>query len=304
VNELAETALEHGALEHARLGFNMLSYVRWETGKWDEARRQTLKAEQAVRGGEGSERIEALAEAARCLWMIERDLGQAEVMLSEAKARAKQLRYESGALKAADGLLLWHRGELERADLLLEEARADARLHGNRYAEIQALLHRVQFNFDAGKFELALSLALETQELADKTRDGSEGPFARVLVALAQLALGRDAQAALDAGLHDLRVADAKHRLAYGLSRAAVLLNGRAQHQTAREHATRALEIARLLERPSDVVLGLIELARAQRALGDSAGYERSRADLEADPPAKLSSHAQRARDYFRENVR
>jgi tetratricopeptide (TPR) repeat protein len=234
--------------------------------------------------------------------MLERDLAQAEVMLSEAKAHAKQLRYESAALKAADGLLLGHRGELERADQLFDEARVAALLESNRHAEMLVLIHRVQLNIDAGRFELALELALETQQLADKTRDGSEGPFARVLVALAQLALGQDVHAALEAAFQELRVVDAKHRLGFGLNRAAALWNARSQHELARQLAQEALQIARLLERPSDIVLSLVELARAQQALGDRAGYAQSRAELEIDPPAKLSSHAQRARDFFREN--
>ncbi|HKP60670.1 MAG TPA: AAA family ATPase [Polyangiales bacterium] len=304
VNELAETALERGAVEHARLGFNMLSYVRWETGKWEEARRQMLKAEQVARSGQESEHIEGLAEAANCLVLIERDLGQAEAMLSEAKARAKPLRYTSPALILADGLLLWHRGETERSDLLLEEAQVVAHRSAHPYAEIQALTHRVQLNLDSGKLELALQLALEAEQLADKIREGSEGPNAHVLVALVRLAIGQDAEVALEQALHELRVADAKHRMAYGLSRAAALLNRRERHAPAREYAQQALDIARLLERPSDVVLSLIELARAQRALGDAEGYGQSRAALEADPSAKLSVYAERARHQFEENLR
>jgi hypothetical protein len=48
---LAERALEHGALAHARLGFHMAAWVRWTQGQWTAAREQTLQAERAVRGG-------------------------------------------------------------------------------------------------------------------------------------------------------------------------------------------------------------------------------------------------------------
>jgi tetratricopeptide (TPR) repeat protein len=297
VHALAETALQHGSVEHARLGFNMLSYVRWESGEWDEARKQMLKAEQVVRTGEGADHVEALAEAARCLGLLERDLGHAEAMLSEAKVRAKQLGYESSALEEADGLLRQHCGELDAADAAFERARLQARGASRRYAEIQALMNRVQLNLDAERFEHALELARETQELADKTRDGSEGPFARVLVALAQLARGEGKLAALHEALSELRLADAKHRLTYGLSRAALLHNQRAQPDEARAMAEEALGIARFLERPSDVVLALVELAKAQHAQGDRAGYEHSRSQLEAGVTSKLSAHAQHARE-------
>jgi DNA-binding SARP family transcriptional activator len=296
VHALAETALQHGCVEHARLGFNMLSYVRWESGEWDEARRQMLKAEQVVRAGEGVEHIEALAEAARCLGLLERDLSHAEAMLSEAKARAKQLGYESSALHDADGLLRLHCGELDAADASFERAGLQARVASHRYAEIQALMNRVQLNLDAGRRERALELAGETLELAGKTRDGSEGPFARVLVALARLAIGKGDLAALQRALGELRVADSKHRLAYGLSRAAAVYNLAGQPREAAAMAQEALDIARLLERPSDIVLALVELATAQRAQGDRVGYERSRGELAAGLPSKLSAHAQRVR--------
>jgi predicted ATPase/DNA-binding SARP family transcriptional activator len=296
VQELAETALQHGCVEHARLGFNMLSYVRWESGQWDEARKQMLMAEQVVRAGEHVDHIEALAEAARCLGLLERDLSHAEALLSEAKARAKQRGYECSALHDADGLLRLHCGELDAADALFEQARLQARITSHGYAEIQALMNRVQLNLDAGRSERALELAHETLELADKTRDGSEGPFARVLFALAQLALDKDAGSALQRALSELRIADAKHRLAFGLSRAAAWCNRTGRAQEAAAMANEALEIARLLERPSDIVLALAELANAQRVLGDRAGYARTRALLEVELPNKLSAHAQRAR--------
>jgi DNA-binding SARP family transcriptional activator/predicted ATPase len=296
VQELAESALQHGCVEHARLGFNMLSYVRWENGQWDEARKQMLIAEQVVRAGEDVDHIEALAEAARCLGLLERDLSHAEALLSEAKARAKQRGYECSALHDADGLLRLHCGELDAADTLFEQARLQARITSHGYAEIQALMNRVQLNLDAGRSERALELAHETLELADKTRDGSEGPYARVLFALAQLALDKDAGSALQRALSELRVADAKHRLAFGLSRAAARYNRAGRTQEAAAMANEALEIARLLERPSDIVLALVELANAQRALGDRAGYARTRALLDVELPNKLSAHAQRAR--------
>ena len=59
-------------------------------------------------------------------------------------------------------------------------------------------------------------------ELGDKLREGSERPFAHALDALCHYALADDA-APLEAALEDLRAADAKHRLAYMLTRAALL---------------------------------------------------------------------------------
>jgi hypothetical protein len=154
----------------------------------------------------------------------------------------------------------------------------------------------VQLNFDAERFALARELAREAAALADKTRDGSEGPFARVLLALPQLALGEDALCALNEAIEQLRVADAKHRLTYALICGAALLNKRGQHAEARAMAEEGLDVARFLERPSDIVLALIELAKAQHALADRDGYEQSRRQLQEDDRSRVSAHAQRAR--------
>ena len=41
---LAERALDEGCAEHARLGFHMLAYLRWEAGDFSDAQRQMLRA--------------------------------------------------------------------------------------------------------------------------------------------------------------------------------------------------------------------------------------------------------------------
>ena len=77
---LAERALDHGASSHARLGYHMVSYVRWTQGKWHAAREQTLQALRVVRGGQAEAQIVAMAETAKCLVMIERDISRADAM--------------------------------------------------------------------------------------------------------------------------------------------------------------------------------------------------------------------------------
>lgn len=295
VSALAETALEHGCTEHARLGFHMLGYVRWERGDWDEARRSMLKAEQAVRAEEGPQHVEALAEVAHCCALLERDLGHAEAILAETKARAKRIGFSSATMLSTEAMLRLHSGEADAADVLFEDARLLARGASQRYVEIQALMNRVQLNIDGARFDRALELAIDTQQLADKTRDGSEVPYARVLIALARLALGGEAVSTLEQALSELRTADAKHRMTYGLSRGAALLNARQNPETAARMATEALEYARLLERPSDIVLALVELGNAQRALGDRTGFVAARDEAVPLGATGISAHARAA---------
>ena len=89
---LAEMALDHGALHHARRGYFMAATLRWEHGQWARAREESLQAERITRSGSQEEQVVGLAEAAKCLAMLERDLSQADAMLQEARARAVRRR--------------------------------------------------------------------------------------------------------------------------------------------------------------------------------------------------------------------
>ena len=85
---LAEQALDHGALAHARLGYTMASNVRWAHGQWSAARRESLQAERVARGGSEEDHIVAMAETAKCLAMLERDLSQADAIHEEEQDKS------------------------------------------------------------------------------------------------------------------------------------------------------------------------------------------------------------------------
>ena len=53
---------------------------------WSGAREETLQAERVTRGGSTEDHIIGMAETAKCLAMLERDLSQADAMLMEAQA--------------------------------------------------------------------------------------------------------------------------------------------------------------------------------------------------------------------------
>jgi DNA-binding SARP family transcriptional activator len=111
---LADQALDLQKPRHARLAFTLLAYLRWEKGDWKEAKDVSLVAEQVSREQDDQERIFALAEAARCLAIVERDLGEAEALLLEAKALSERAGLDSGPLHDGLGLLRLHQGKLER----------------------------------------------------------------------------------------------------------------------------------------------------------------------------------------------
>jgi DNA-binding SARP family transcriptional activator len=288
---LAEQALDHGALSHARRGYFMASYVHWMHGHFAGAREEILQSERVARSGGDEEHIVGIAEAARCLAMLERDLTHADAMLMEAQALAARKGMTHNAIPAALGMLRFHENKLDESVELFKEARTLARAHGSRLDEFQANEYLAMIDFERGRPEAARAHCKALVELGDKLRDGSERPFAHALDALCHYALADDS-APLEAALIDLRAADAKHRLAYTLTRAALLDVERQRPQDAITRASEALGYAEALDRATEIVLAHAVLARARKAVADTAGYAKHVAALKALEQAPVARWA------------
>jgi DNA-binding SARP family transcriptional activator len=293
---LAEQALDHGALSHARRGYYMASYVHWMHGQFAGAHEEILQAERIARGANDEEHVAGMAEAARCLAMLERDLTHADAMLMEAQALAARKGMTHNAIPAALGMLRFHENKLDESVELFKEARTLARARGDRLDEFQASEYLAMIDFERGRPEAARAHCKALIELGDKLRDGSERPFAYALDALCHYALADDA-APLESALTDLRAADAKQRLAYTLTRAALLDAERDRPRAAIARASEALGYAEALDRATEMVLAHAALARAHRAVADTAGYARHTAALESLERAPVARWArERAR--------
>lgn len=277
---LAEQALSHGAAAHARLGFHMASWVRWTQGKFAAAREQTLQAARAVRGGQDEAQIVGMAETAKCLVLLERDIPRADTMLGEASALAGRKGFIHPAIAAGLGMIRLHENSLDEAEDLFREARTLCKAAGDRVNEYQANEFLVILELQRGRFEHARAHCDELLALGDKLRGGSEEPYARAMTGLCDYAIDDEAEG-LDAALADLRVADAKHRLAYVLTRAAMIdcERGRAESATAR--ATEALGYATLLERPTEMLLANAVLSRDCELAGNREGAARFAHEVE-----------------------
>jgi DNA-binding SARP family transcriptional activator len=282
---LAEQALDHGALSHARLGYHMASTVRWMHGQWAGAREESLQAERVVRGGSDEDHIIGMAETAKCLAMLERDLTQADAMLMEAQALAERKRVIHHAIPAALGILRFHENRLDEAEELFKDSRTLCKSAGDRVNEFLANEYLVMIDFERERYAAALARCAALIEIGEKLREGSEAPFARALQSLCEYALeckGDDAVDATDrsdgagfvTALEDLRIADAKHRLAYLLTRVGLLELEQDCADDAVLHASEALEYAQLLERPTELILAHAILAEAKAQLGDAAGHD------------------------------
>lgn len=277
---LAERALDHGALGHARLGYHMASYVRWTQGQWKAAREQSLQAALVVRGGQQEARIIGMAETAKCLVMIERDISRADALLMEASALAERSGFSHHAIAAGLGMLRFHENRLEEAEERFREARALCKTAGDRLSEYQANEYLIMLDVQRGKLAEARERCHELIALGDKLREGSEEPFARAMFGLCNYAIDDDDRE-LRVALADLRVADAKHRLAYVLTRAALIDSERGRSRAATERATEALGYAKTLGRATETLLASAVLSHEHGASGDSARAASFRREVE-----------------------
>jgi len=305
IEELSERALDLGAVEHARLGFHLLSYLRWEGGDTRDAERYTKLAEMVSRAADEKERVIALAEAARCLALLERDLPRAQALVQEAEALAGRVQIEPMAIPDALGLLRLHEGRLDEAAALFAEARTLARRDGDRRREFQALEHLAWLEFERQSLPAAEALAGELAALGAKLPAGSEAPLAAALVALARMARGDEAApTALDAALSALRDQDAKQRQLAVLLHAAELDLRSGRPAPARARAAEAVRIAAALGRESEVVIARAALARAAAALGDRKAEAAELAALDASSLALVSAAAKLAAAAVRNGAR
>jgi predicted ATPase/DNA-binding SARP family transcriptional activator len=304
LEELAERALMHGDVEHARLGFHLLSYLRWEGGDWSDAKRHMLRAESVARGADDKEQVIAMAEAARCLALLERDLGHAEALALEARARATNAGVETVAIPDALGMLRFHKGDWDEAASLFEAARDLSLRQGDRLGEFRALEHLIVLELERNNLDKALPLCRTLIELSAKLREGSEEPFAHCLAALAGAASGEDTTAAIESALGSLRMADAKHRLAYALLRATHGDFERGDFEKARARGEEALRLAEILERPSETAMAHVVLLRCAVSMGAASSVRHHAEALRTFNTVQVAAHVRKAAEQMLSTIK
>jgi DNA-binding SARP family transcriptional activator/tetratricopeptide (TPR) repeat protein len=261
---LAEQAMDHGSAAHARLGYQMASYLRWAHGEVRGAKRFSLQAERVSRGTSDAAQILGMAEAAKCLAMLERDLSRADAMVMEARALAQRVDFQCAAIPLGQAILRYYEEKFDEAVDFLEDARTLAKSDGDRLSEYMANEYLTIVEMERDDYEAAFGHACHLVDIGERIREGSERPFAHVLQAVCRFAIAGE-DAALEPALRELRIADAKQRVAFVLNRASVLYLENGKVQKACDYASEALELARIMERPSEILQACITLERIYR---------------------------------------
>ncbi|MFV8816431.1 ATP-binding protein [Haliea sp. E17] len=262
---LAEQAMDHGSRSHARIGYQMAAHLRWMHGENRAARRFSQQAERVSRGASEEAQVLGQAEAAKCLALLERDLSEADALVMEARALARQSGRDCVAIPITLGILRYYEDKLDEAVDYLEEARTQAKAEGDRISEYMVNEYLAMVEIERSDCHAAQRHARAMVEIGERLREGSERPFAGAVQALCHYGISGEVEP-LESALQSLRVADAKQRLAFVLNRAARCSVDGGHFARAAAFAREALELARLMERPSEVVLALLSLERVHRA--------------------------------------
>jgi DNA-binding SARP family transcriptional activator/tetratricopeptide (TPR) repeat protein len=295
IRDLAKRALDLGLTRAARLGFQMLSFLRWESSSMAAAHDNIMQAERVSRSAEPGERSVALSQAAKCLVLLERNLNQAEAFVMEASGLLSRGVSRSSAVSFATGMIAAHRGEFDDAIEALSEARELARQEGDRLAEFAAVEQWVMAEIDRGGLDRALELATPLVELGGRVRPGAEKPSGDGLEALVRLALGdADAKPSLSRAIEELRVVDAKYQLSYLLTRWSQFSLRSSRLREAHELASTALGVSEAIGRPSEKAFAHAILASTCLEAGDFTERMQHLQELENLRNGELSWAARR----------
>ena len=259
-----------GHAEEVTRGLMALSYLHFDRGKFNEAQLDSLRMSEAARSTPSNNAVLALAHAAQCLAMMERDMDKAAAMAAEAKSMAMQLDVEVMELLLAEGFILQYRGKLEAGLEILQRAFVLAEEQGVYWLGAVCLLRLATGELQRGRPERALEHCAKLRDVVCRLGEASEGPLGEIIEAIARRDLRKtvaplDIESALDA----LVAFDAQAYLgeAYCLAAESDLQAGDAVE--AERRAWRALQAAETVERPTYIVWARALLAQAAHATGN-----------------------------------
>jgi DNA-binding SARP family transcriptional activator/tetratricopeptide (TPR) repeat protein len=295
VSRLTLEAQDAGMHALVQTGFYLNSFLHYHGGDFAQAHQATLRAAEAGRSADPATAARALANTARCLSLLQRDMPRAALLLREAESRAREVGLEVLDVQWGLGLVHHHSGAHEAASVALEQAVGIARREGDHWSECDCLSRLALIALEEERPRDALDRCRELAPVAAKMGEGSEAPLAAALEALSRLALGEaGADGAVEAAVTRLREIDSRWLVACCSNRGAEIDLAAGRMEAAVRRAREALAAAEAVGRRSEVVLARALLARTAAATGDrpaAAGHLQAlRADLVT--PGALSSHA------------
>jgi hypothetical protein len=212
---------------------------------------------------------------ARCLALIEKDMGRVQALIEEAQVALARLDVSPEAVDVlevdwAKALFSHFTGNHQEAVARLEKVALVSERHGLRWEQCDVLTRLAVLDLERGRYAEVRQRCDVLLPVAARMGEGSELPAARALHALAAYALAEpEAANALEAALVSLEAVDAKGMLAFSLVLASELDVGAGRFSLAASRAARGLTAALAVDRQSQAALARAVLLRL--ALGEMA---------------------------------
>lgn len=287
--ELTEAARSAGLPKTAALGSHLLACLYEESNRYFDAAGATMNSAELSRTADPATVALSMANAARCLLFLQRDVAQAESLLNQASA----MGIENAELDLGLGFLHAHHGRVAAAMPHLERALQLASRDQDHWREWIALWRMVIAALEQGDPALALRFCERLRPVATRMKGGSELVRSEVLETIAHWM--SDHSVDLESSLGRLREVDSKSDLAWALTFVAQIEMKRGLVEDARRHAEEAVGAAEAVGRDSEAAIARCILGwetsaspdltdRARRFMEDQSrrnhGHTRSRADL------------------------
>jgi hypothetical protein len=212
IAEATETARRNGLAKTAALGAHLLACLHEETNDYTGAAEATKQSAESSRRADPATAALSMATSAYCLLVLQRDVGRAEELLTQAQA----IGIPGHELSLGLGYLRAHQGRAGEAAPHLEEAFTIAASKQDHWREWIALTRLATLALEQGDTKLAMLHCARLHPVAAKMHGGSEVERAAVLESVARYAAGEPVD--IDAALARLRAIDSKSDLAWALS--------------------------------------------------------------------------------------
>jgi DNA-binding SARP family transcriptional activator len=265
----------------------ILSMLHHEGGNFVSAAATSQRMLAASRVTDPATRARSLANAGRCLAQIERDMRQANAMLVEAEAIARDAGLQLREIEWGLGIVRMFAGEHDAAVASLTRALAAAEQELDHWGTCECLIRLAMIAIERRRADEARAACARLASVAAKLGEGSERTVANALFALATADTAN-----IDNAIRELRVLDAKGFLAYTLSFAAELDLAGGHDERAIVRATEAVAAADAVGRSSQAAIAHAILARVCAARGELA---HAAEHIEAVSAHSLSARAREA---------
>ncbi|QSP95862.1 AAA family ATPase [Marinobacter salinisoli] len=268
IRSLISRASQQAMAEEVAQGEYLLSVLFQEMGDPEAAGLATTRAADAARQIEAQKKIRQLANSARCLLELGKDIAKAADLSRDADLLARQEGVADVEVAWSCGLLAYWQGNLDVAATNIECALDLARDVEDHWRESKCLTWAAKIALEQNRLDAAIGHATELGSLAAKIGEGSMAPLSCAFIAIAK----QNAKGLSDA-IEALKGADDKSHLAY-------ILNFAADRLQKRGDASRAIDFARMAYRFADDVGNNNEKVFAQSLIALS--------ESEIDSPATL----------------